>query len=81
MVTVLRASGLRVAIYLDDHRPPHVHVFGDGEAKIDLRGANGKPVLVWAIRMSRSELKRAVQLVTDQQGALLARWEEIHGGT
>ncbi len=34
MVTVLRAHGLRVVIYANDHRPAHVHVFGDGEAKI-----------------------------------------------
>jgi len=29
MVTVLRAHGLRVVIYTNDHRPAHVHVFGD----------------------------------------------------
>jgi len=36
MVTVLRAEGLRVVIYSNDHKPSHVHVFGDGEAKINL---------------------------------------------
>jgi hypothetical protein len=38
MVTVHRASGMSVVIYLDDHPPAHVHVFGDGEAKIELLG-------------------------------------------
>ena len=48
MVTVLRASGLSVVIFLDDHEPAHVHVFGDGEAKIELIGQNQTPWLVWA---------------------------------
>jgi len=79
MVTVLRAHGLRVVIYVNDHEPAHVHVFGDGEAKINLLGANGLPDLIWADRISRGEVRRAMQVVVAQQVALLARWEEIHG--
>ena len=80
MVTVLRAHGLRVVIYANDHRPAHVHVFGDGEAKIDLLGGRGgAPALVWADGMSRGEVRRAVRLVTEQHAFLLARWEDIHG--
>jgi len=41
MVTVHRARGLRFVIFVDDHEPAHVHVFGDGQAKIDLIGAEG----------------------------------------
>jgi hypothetical protein len=48
MVTVLRADGLRVVIYVNDHLPAHVHVFGGGEAKINLIGTQGGPDLVWA---------------------------------
>ena len=47
MVTVLRAQGLRVVIFANDHQPAHVHIFGDGEAKINLLGAGGTPALVW----------------------------------
>jgi len=36
MVTVLRQFGLRFVIYTADHEPPHVHVYGDGEARIDI---------------------------------------------
>ena len=80
MVTVLRAHGLRVVIYANDHRPAHVHVFGDGEAKIDLLGSSGgAPGLVWADGMTRGEVRRAVRLVAEQQAFLLARWEDIHG--
>ncbi|MFC7739258.1 DUF4160 domain-containing protein [Roseomonas sp. GCM10028921] len=79
MVTVLRAHGLRVVIYVNDHEPAHVHVFGDGEAKINLLGAGGLPELIWADRMSRGEVRRAMHIVVEQQAALLARWRDIHG--
>lgn len=79
MVTVLRAHGLRVVIFTNDHPPAHVHVFGDGEAKIDLLGADGTPELIWADAMSRSEIRRALRIVTEQQAFLRARWEDIHG--
>lgn len=79
MVTVLRAEGLRLMIFVNDHLPAHVHVFGDGEAKIDLLGADGTPALIWVDGMSRGEVRRAMRLVVEQQKFLLARWEEIHG--
>jgi hypothetical protein len=79
MVTVLRVHGLRIVIFTNDHEPAHIHVFGDGEAKINLHGAGGTPELVWADAMSRSEIRRALRIVTEQQAFLLARWEEIHG--
>ena len=79
MVTVLRAHGLRVVIFTNDHEPAHVHVFGDGEAKINLLGPGGTPALIWADGMSRGEVRRAMRIVTEQQAVLLARWEDIYG--
>ena len=81
MVTVLRADGLRVVIYTNDHQPAHVHVFGDGEAKISLIGPSGTPDLVWADRMTWGELRCAMRVVVEHQAALLQRWEGIHGRT
>jgi hypothetical protein len=49
MVTVLRAHGLRVVIFTNDHDPAQVHVFGDGKAKINLLGADGLPTLIRAM--------------------------------
>jgi hypothetical protein len=46
VITVLRGSGLRVVNLVDDHEPAHVHVFGDGHAKINLTGPRGMPVLI-----------------------------------
>ncbi len=79
MVTVFRAQGLRVIIFVDDHQPGHVHVFGDGHAKINLQGADGAPELVCVEGMTRVEVRRAMRIVVEQQAVLLARWEEIHG--
>lgn len=79
MVTVFRAYGLRVIIFVDDHVPAHVHVFGDGQAKINLSGASGAPELVWAEGMTRAEIRKATRIVVEQQAMLKTRWEDIHG--
>ena len=68
-----------MVIFTDDHHPAHVPVFGDGQAKINLLGPGGAPDLIWADGMTRSEVRRAVRLVIEQQTHLLTRWEEIHG--
>jgi len=78
MVTVLRAHGLSIVIFVDDHEPAHVHVFGDGHAKVNLAGPGGAPQLVWAVDMKRNDVRRAMQIVTEHQEALLARWRAIH---
>ncbi len=78
MVTVFRAHGLRFIIFLNDHEPAHVHVFGDGEAKINLLSGDGSPELVWADRMNRNDLRRAMKFVTEQRNELLEKWREIH---
>ena len=72
MVTVLRAQGLRFIIFSNDHEPAHVHVFGDGEAKINLLGADGMPATVWADAMSRGDIRRALRITSEQQAILLA---------
>ncbi len=79
MVTVFRANGLRVVIFVDDHLPAHVHVFGDGHVKIDLLGPKGTAGLVWANGATRTEIRQAMRIVTEQHAMLLNRWEEIHG--
>ena len=79
MITVLRDGALRIVIFVDDHEPAHVHVFGDGEAKVNLVGNQGVPELVWAVGMKRSELRRAMAVVIANRDTLLVRWREIHG--
>ena len=79
MVTIHRAQGLRVVIFLDDHEPAHVHVFGDGEAKINLAGPSGAPELAWAIGMTRSEVRRAMAIVSERRDEFVAHWRRLHG--
>lgn len=79
MVTVHREGGFRVIIFTQDHNPAHVHVIGDGHAKINLIGPDGAPELVWTDGMTKAEARKAVRIVVEQQAALIARWRTIHG--
>ncbi len=79
MVTIFRQHGMHIVIFLDDHAPAHVHVFADGQAKINLVGASGVPELVWAHDMRRGDVRRAMRVVTDNREAFLQRWRDIHG--
>mgnify|MGYP000432087216 CR=1 FL=1 len=79
MSTVLRGSGFRVVIYANDHNPAHVHVFGSGEAKVNLMGTDGRPQLIWAFGMKVAEVRKAMHLVDDHQVLLLEAWDRIHG--
>ena len=80
MVTIHRAHGLKFVIYVDDHEPAHVHVFGDGQMKIVINGADGLPEAVEAIGMKANVRRRALDVVREHQDAFRARWDEIHGG-
>ena len=73
MVTVLREAGMRFVIYLDDH--VHVHVYGDGEARIDIIG-----ITAMSNRgMTKRDLAGALAIVHRDRDLFLAKWREIHG--
>jgi hypothetical protein len=78
MVTVHRAHGFRFVIFVNDHSPPHVHVFGQGgEAKVVLEGPDGIK-LDWVAGISRSDLRRVLQEVERERSRLIATWRRIH---
>ena len=80
MPTVHRAGNLRFMIYLEDHGPPHVHVFSAGaEAKVFLGPPNGRPALEWMRGFDRAGLNRVFKEVAVRQAKLLAAWRQIHG--
>lgn len=81
MVTIHRQHGLRFVIYTMDHDPAHVHVFGDGEMKVSIRGADGLPEIVWSIGMKAPARRRAMDVVREHQAGFLARWHAIHGAS
>jgi hypothetical protein len=78
MITILRPYGLRVVIYRFDHLPPHVHVVGDGEVKIELV-AGGAPRIINVQGMKAGDVRKALQAVTDNQDMLLQMWSSLHG--
>jgi hypothetical protein len=79
MPTVLRVGRARVVIYPRDHAPPHVHVFADGEVKIDLGGSAGPAFVIWADRAKAPEVRRALAIVERHRQMLLECWKDIHG--
>lgn len=79
MVTVHREGGFRFIVFTDDHEPAHVHVFGDGAAKINLLGKGSAPELVYADGMKTADIRKAMRIVAEQQDHMLERWREIHG--
>ena len=79
MITVLRASGLSIAIYRHDHEPPHIHVIGDGTAKILLAGSDGLLVVIEVRGLKYGDMRKALQAVSEHQGMLIELWRDIHG--
>ena len=64
---------------MNDHLPAHVHVFGDGEAKVDLGSACGEARLLSCVGLSDADLRRALRIVVYRRLEFLARWNAIHG--
>jgi hypothetical protein len=78
MITAHRAFGFRFVIFVNDHSPPHVHVFGHGgEAKIVLEGPDGIK-LDWVVGIGRGDLRRVMQEARREQDRLIAMWRRIH---
>jgi len=66
---------MRFVIYTDDHEPAHVHVYGDGEARIDI--VNLRPISNRGLR--QRDLSIALALVKANRDELLLKWSELHG--
>lgn len=72
-------GGYRFVIYTSDHEPAHVHLIGDGTAKINLVVPDGRPELVFSIGIKKSDMRRLLAEITEHRDVLLGRWEQIHG--
>jgi len=76
----LRIGSLRVTVYPNDHRPPHVHVIGQGnEAVFTLNDPAGSVSLRENYGFAARDLARIQALLVQNLAALLAAWESIHG--
>jgi hypothetical protein len=80
MPTLMRIGAARVVVYLNDHRPAHVHVIGSGHlAVFDLNCPDGPPVLREVRGYSRVEASRFKEDLRAHLQALCDRWRAIHG--
>ena len=74
MVTVLRQEGFRFVIYTADHEPPHVHVFGDGEARINIESLT----VITQGGMSDRDVRRAVDVIEANRKLFQDTWRHYH---
>ena len=77
MITALRSGGFRIVIFSDDHEPAHVHVFGDGEAKVQI--SDERIELVWVVGMKAADVRKMMAIVARNRDELLVRWRDLHG--
>lgn len=75
MVTVLREAGMRFVIYTDDHEPAHTHVYGDGEARINILDLT----VISNRGMKKGDLSVALAIVQANKRLFIEKWEIIHG--
>lgn len=75
MVTLLRQNGMRFVIYTADHEPPHVHVYGEGEARIDIH----RLTVITQGGMSDRDVRRAVAVIEENQQMFTEAWRRYHG--
>ncbi len=57
-----------------------MHVFGDGEMKILIGGADELPRQVYTIGLKVRDRRRAMDVTLERQADFLARWDEIWEG-
>jgi hypothetical protein len=78
--TVLTFLGLRVVIYLKDHRPAHVHVIGNGhEAVFKLNCPDGAPDLGRVYGFPAKQLSKIRVALESHLSLLCDEWRRIHG--
>jgi hypothetical protein len=82
MVTVLRADGVRIVIYPNDHRPEHVHAIqAEKEDIFNLNCPNGPPELRENYGFSPQDIRRIRAILAAEVQKLCERWRVIHDAT
>lgn len=75
MAELCRFFGIIIAMFADDHNPPHLHVrYGDYEATITLKDYIIKG------HMPGKELKRVLKWMEDHQEDLMENWNRLQNG-
>jgi len=79
--TVLTVRNIRVAIYSNDHPPPHVHAIRrDGaRATFGLNCPDGPVILLEQAGFRAADIAEVGRAVAAALPAICARWRAIHG--
>ena len=74
MPTLIRFAGSEIAMYFEDHHPPHVHVVGpDFEMLVAIRDGS-----VLASELPARARRIALRWIAGNRSMLLAKWDEFH---
>jgi hypothetical protein len=78
---ILTARNVRVAIYSNDHPPPHVHALRPGGARseFDLCCPHGPVTLREQSGFRLSEINEIGAAMATELPAICAKWKAIHG--
>ena len=80
MPTIDRIDAARVVIYLNDHRPAHVHVVqGERSAVLILHCPDGPLELRENIGFSRTEMRHILEGSMSRLALFCGEWERHHG--
>jgi len=81
MPTVLKLRNIRVAVYTNDHPPPHVHALtgNEAEARFVLNCLDGPPELWDYEGFKLAELNEIGALIAANLEFVCAKWREYHG--
>ena len=75
MPTVFIVFGLRFMFFANDHEPVHIHVVkGDAEAKFSILP---EIKIIYNHGLKASELKKSIDLITENEGIIIERWNEF----
>jgi hypothetical protein len=79
--TILTLRNIRVAIYSNDHPPPHVHAIKrDGaRAKFVLNCPNDPITLVEQMGFRAAEIAEVGAAVAENLESICAQWRAFHG--
>jgi hypothetical protein len=79
LATLFRIGGYRIVVYSNDHRPPHVHVVGEGHARLELGKTADDVRLTEQDGVSPRDLRRIVREIIARHSECLAGWRKYHG--
>jgi hypothetical protein len=79
MPTLFTVGHHRVVVYLNDHRPAHVHIAGNGYAIVALGNSPEHVRLIEKDGITANDLRRVVAEIIDRHEECLAGWRTIHG--